>query len=204
MNGIKFVTWMLVLALFLASCTNGDTNPADDATQAPSTAPVTTTGAPGTGTTGGYPYPAQAQVTVASVDSAYPSPVTAQATPTLVPTPLTLRPPASGKANIHGILTSGADKIPDVTDLLLAKAVQADKPGFAPMLSYSDENSPRAVQDKTGLFVFFDVDPGQYGLVISNPMGGTTINDPTINPPAPLLIIVKAGDDKDVGTLNTP
>jgi hypothetical protein len=195
MKPLKLVTWMIVVALLLASCSNGDANPSDNPTSAPAN--------PSAGNSG-YPAQGQPQPTVASVNSEYPAPDNSQATPTLVPTPLTLRPPASGKANIRGILTSGADKQPDVTYLLLAKAVAADKPGFAPMLSYSEDNSPRAVQDQTGLFVFFDVDPGQYGLVISSALGGTVITDPSLNPPQAMIITVAAGDDKDLGTLNTP
>jgi hypothetical protein len=196
MKSLKLITWMIVVALLLASCTNGDTNPTDSTTQTPTSPSANSSG-----------YPAQGQPTPIVpivADSSYPAPNVSQPQATLAPTPLTLRPPASGKANVHGILTSGTDKKPDVADLLLAKAVAADKPGFAPMLSFSDESSPRAVQDQTGAFIFFDVAPGQYGLVISSAIGGAVITDPSTNPPSPLIITVAAGDEKDLGTLNTP
>ena len=197
MNHLKIIPWIIVLALLLASCTNGDVNPTDNPTVPAASSPDNAAG---------YPYPAQGQpvITVASVNSAYPGPDNSQATPTLVPTPLTLRPPASGKANIHGILTTGANKTPDMNFLLLASAVPADKPGYAPMLSYSFDDSPRAVQDSTGMFVFFDVTPGQYGLVIASPIGGANVNDPNLNPPQAMVFTVAAGDDKDLGTINIP
>jgi hypothetical protein len=204
MKRLRIITWMIVAALLLASCTNGEPNPADT-TQAPSNAPTAVSSVPPTSAANpGYPAQGQpAEPTVAAVNSSYPAPDNGQATPTALPTPLTLRPPASGKANIHGFLTSGSDKQPYVADLVLEGTVAASQPGYPPMLKYTD-NSPQAVQDKTGLFVFFDVDPGTYGLVISSPIGGSTINDPTQSTPQPLIFTVKAGEDKDLGTLNIP
>lgn len=83
--------------------------------------------------------------------------------------------------------------------LYLSKNLTADHPGYPPVISFSYQTNPRAAQDDYGNFLFSDIEPGQYVIVVYKPSGQDFIKDSETNQPQ--LIDVKANQILELGTL---
>jgi hypothetical protein len=188
----KKLFWMLLIAVLAAGC-NGTVEPTAD-----STVPAATP----TGSSGNVSYP-DVEPTVPIVDSAYPGPGqpgTVTEEPGPAPTPLAIPTPSNGLAVITGQLLIGGEGGQPFTGVLyLGSTLAASDPSFPPMVAFSEITDPRAVQEaSTGHFMFADVKPGIYALVIWTPVGSTPIEDSTGQY---LLVEVQAGDVKDLGII---
>jgi hypothetical protein len=69
------------------------------------------------------------------------------------------------------------DNEPYLSELLLGELVYSDNQDAPPLVGYSIETSPRAEYDQTGLFVFKDIAPGIYAIVIWTPISATLLLD---------------------------
>jgi hypothetical protein len=170
----------------------------------------TPTGVIGTESTDQTSYPSPNELpTLPDVNTPYPSPAdgsqgsTVSSTQTYFVTELVVPTPSSGMAVITGILLgSGNSESPFVTSIYLSSAILAETTAATPEVKYSEQTDPIAVQDKnTGQFVFSNVSPGQYALVIWTQNGGSPLTDESGN-----IIVFSVGADetKDLGSLHVP
>lgn len=137
-----------------------------------------------------------------SQDEGYPAPET-RAAPEELPESLEVPEPADGRGVVTGqLLTPGPGGTPYIGALYLANTIPSDQQGFPPIIAFSDQTDPLAVQDRTGRFLFSDVPPGTYALVIWNPVASTVIEEPGTNDY--MLFEVTAGEVIDLGVIGIP
>jgi len=87
-------------------------------------------------------------------------------------------------------------------ELFLAKAVSTSDPKVD-LLELDEANSPRALLNrKTGDFIFLNVEPGKYGLIVWEPMNSAPVNDPSTG--ETLFIELPPNHIVDVGILYFP
>lgn len=197
----KQLFWLLIIVMFSASCTLG-IEPTD---QAVSTIEVKITAdqtQPGSETYSPYPYP-EIQPTVPIVEDTYPEPesqsvIVVESIPT--PTPIIIPTPSEGLSIVTGLLLiDGEESRPYISVLYLGSTLKSSDPSFPPMIALSESDDPQAMQDPlTGRFLFTDVKPGTYALVIWTPASSFPILDETGQH---LLIEVQAGEVKDLGVI---
>lgn len=87
--------------------------------------------------------------------------------------------------------------------IYLGEVIEADNPEYPPLIGLDVEVNLIAIQDKEGNFIFEDVQPGKYGLIIWSPFSQTLIEDPD-KEGYPLIIVVKKGELVDIGTIIVP
>lgn len=152
---------------------------------------------------GVYPGPPPVVPTFDYTGEAYPVP-TGDPTPTQPePTPITVPTPSQDLGIVTGtLLTSDPDQQPYLTDLYLGSTIPADKEGFPPMVSLSEATDPKAAQDKTGFFLFTNIKPGFYALIVWNPITSTVIQDEKKE--NYYVFEVKAGEVTDLGEIYFP
>jgi len=157
---------------------------------------------------GGTPEPVPADNTQTSPPATEPAQPTddgGDAIQSPLPTPQVDLPwdaePAEGAAIVRGrieIVQAGVL----LGELYLAKAVPTTNPEVE-LLELDEDNSPRAQLDRsTGQFIFVDVEPGKYGLIVWEPMSSGPVPDPETG--ETLFFEVSAGEVKDLGTLYFP
>jgi hypothetical protein len=84
-------------------------------------------------------------------------------------------------------------------NLVLGEVVDADQPGYPPLVGYSEDSDPKAVLAKNGSFLFVNIPPGKYGIVMTNPLVTNLVEDPKSG--ETLIIKVEAGKITDLGEL---
>ena len=196
MKNIKYFLSLFIVSLIIAGCGTKKTPTVNVVVQTPKS-PVESV----------YPYPYAFEPTPATqVDQAYPGPSTGQQVPEAAYTPeyhvtnLVIPTPGSGKGVVTGqLLIGGEADHPYLATLFLASTIPPSTPDYPPMISYSEEDDPIAVQDvNTGRFLFSDVAPGQYAIIIWSPLGGFPLED---KDGTSVLFTVNAGEVKDLGIL---
>ncbi len=151
-----------------------------------------------------YPYPVQATVPV--VNSVYPGPLEGSGSPEVVGTPeyyvtdLSIPKPSNGKAVVTGqLLVEGVQGKPYLGALYLASTIPPSTPDFPPLVSFSEQTDQLGVMDvNTGRFLFKDVAPGTYAIVLWTPFGGNPLLDSS---GGTLLFDVKSDETKDLGII---
>lgn len=148
-----------------------------------------------------YPPPAAtSEVSNALDPESYPAPTAAAAQPAATGTPLVIPDPGEDTGVVTGkLLTADENGEPYLATLYLARTVDADEEGFPPLIAFSEETDPRAVQDSTGQFVVAEVPPGTYALVIWTPVTSIVIEE--TDSEEYLLFEVKAGEVTDLGII---
>jgi hypothetical protein len=87
-------------------------------------------------------------------------------------------------------------------DLYLATFIQANQPEAKPVIAFSEGQNPKATnQIIDGTFVFTDVTPGEYALVVSNPYNSFVVEEPG---GGSKLVTVQADQVNDLGTIVIP
>ena len=112
--------------------------------------------------------------------------------------------PSPGFGVVTGrLLRLSADSEPYIADLYLGVAIPADQSEFDPIISFSQESDPKAIQNLiSGEFLFTNISPGTYALVIWTPIGSNIIQEPGSD--KFLLIEVMDGELLDLGTIEIP
>ena len=152
-----------------------------------------------------YPNPVE-ETSVPVIDSAYPGPLGGSGNPETASTPdyyvtnLVVPTPGNGKAIITGqLLLGGEDGKPYLATLYLASTVPPSTPDYPPLIAFSEQSDQLGVQDvETGRFLFTDVVPGQYAVVIWTPFGGNPLVDES---GGSILFTVNPGEVKDLGII---
>jgi hypothetical protein len=192
---LPIITMLILLAaLLLAGCGQLDPAPVEPApAQTEAAAPPAVEAYPAGATPTPFDY---------NQDEGYPAPETS-APPEQLPESLEIPEPAGDRGAVTGqLLTPGPGGNPYIGALYLASTIQSDQEGFPPIVAFSDQTDPVAVQDQTGRFLFSDVPPGTYALVIWNPVASTVIEEPGTNDY--MVFEVKAGEVTDLGVIGIP
>ncbi len=148
-----------------------------------------------------YPYPYQ-QATVPVVESSYPGPVS---NPTSAPDPnllesLVVPIPASGLGVVTGqMLIGGEVGQPYISALFLASTLAPSDPAYPRMISFSHETAPMAVFDRSGNFLFADIEPDIYALLFWSPLGGAPVTNMMTG--EYIFVEVKADEVVDLGII---
>jgi hypothetical protein len=190
----KTLTHILLMLLVLGALAACGKSSTPLATQVATVHPAATT-------SGGYPYPAPQETPAFLNSQIYPGPDNPTEVPTENPFPASIDvpTPASDLGVITGQLKSAEEDKPYLGLLILARAVYAKETGVPPMIAYSDTDDPKAVQDVTGKFVFADIKPGVYAIVLWNPGGGTVLMNK--DQQGHLLVTVEANKVTDLGVV---
>ena len=144
--------------------------------------------------------------TSASKDSPLPTPGKNVSASSPIPAPSLGLPdwdaePASGKAIIRGRIEETTPSVL-LGELFLAEAVPTSNPDVD-LLQLDEKASPRAsINRDTGEFIFLDIEPGKYGLIVWEPMSSMPVNDPATG--NTFFIVLQADQVADVGTLYIP
>jgi hypothetical protein len=141
----------------------------------------------------GYPAPP----VVPTVDSGYPEPNSGQSEE-FYATPGPIPQPSSATGVIVGAIQVSNKPIPNLA-IYLAE-VLVDGEGQERVASYDRANSPRAFTDEQGQFVFSNIEPGKYGLVLDTVLSSYLLHLPQEE--IALVIMVDAGQQTDVELLN--
>jgi len=133
------------------------------------------------------------------------SSISPQPTPTREPPPRAALPtPSSSDAGVVGgvlfrdVEDGEATTSPETT-LQLGRVIRDDE-GTPLAVSAGETSSPTTTTDENGGFVFTDVPPDTYGLVLVSPVGSFMIKDEAGND---FLIDVEPGDVVDLGEVHT-
>jgi hypothetical protein len=109
---------------------------------------------------------------------------------------------SAGKGTVRGVLVQIDTNKPLSTDvhgvdLFLAGIINGDFRTAA----LDKLNSPHAATDKDGHFVFSNVPPGEYALVMASPISQFLLHEPN-NQSKDLIVTVEADKPLDLGTLS--
>ena len=194
----------VIIILLLTACGS------KDASESPATTTIvqSSTGAtnpypmeetPSNGTGSENPYPANQDSEI----SAYPGPESSSQSQVAVSnsenfvSELVVPAPSSGRAVVIGQLVNAQDNSPLLTTLYLSIAETKDDPNLPPKVHFSADSDPMAVQDiDTGQFMFSEVAPGKYAIVVLTASESFFLKDSAGNT---LVIDVQADETKDVG-----
>lgn len=141
-----------------------------------------------------------------TLHQAYPAPVDSSELPAVLMFPenfvneLNVPSPNNGLAIISGrLLKAGQSNIPYVSALYLAPVVTSDVPNQTPEIKFSLKSNQLAIQNiLSGQFIFTDVSPGKYAIVMWTPGKSTFLNDSN---GTPVIIEAKPDEVNDIGII---
>jgi len=107
-----------------------------------------------------------------------------------------------GLGTVKGIFLDSNTMNPYQASLFLSKNLTADHPDYPPLISFSYQTNPRAAQDNYGNFIFSNVEPGEYVLVIYKPSGQNYFPNSETN--LPEKIVVFPDEIIDMGKIYYP
>ena len=113
--------------------------------------------------------------------------------------------PAPDKSVIHGVVLDIDSKKPlsdevDGVDLFLAQVLHS--PDGVSMSSLDKTTAPRADPDRSGVFVFSDITPGEYAVVVRSPFS-EVVGRSAADLNKDIVITVTAGQTLDLGEVYT-
>jgi hypothetical protein len=192
------IMMIFILGLILFGCAGKNTT--SSAINTPAN-PPTDTATGDIPTQQAYPYPLEN--IVPTVDSEYPGPVTGpveagtidyQVTNLVIPTPSPENGVVTGQ-----LLVGGEGGVPYIGTLYLAETLPPNKQGYPPIIAFSEQTDQLGSQDvETGKFLFTDVRPGQYAIIIWTPFGGNPLTDKKGDS---LIFSVNAGEVTYLGVI---
>jgi hypothetical protein len=174
----KLVLFALISALILAAC---GTSPKVDVTNSP--------------------------LEQQSAQSPLAAPESAETGDTNTPIQLTQVPlepptPAAGKGVVYGVLVrnlEGMEPEPMTkTRLYLAPVKEAS--GGGTYVSHSPTTDPVTFTNEDGSFIFADLEPGTYGLIVATPLGSVLMKHQDTT--EEVVVTVGAGEAVDLGELH--
>lgn len=176
-NFIFFVT-LIIVACSPLGTSSTNSSPRSEVSENTTAYPVNTLST----SPEGYPYPHPTEE-----DTSHPDKIEIPA-------------PTAGSGVITGkILIQGTNEPYLNSILILGEISTPDQPGYPPLVGYSIESDPRAVQSKDGTFVFDRVKPGKYGIVLWSPLSTFLLADPQTG--ETIFVSVEDGKVTDLGTI---
>jgi len=110
--------------------------------------------------------------------------------------------PEPGKAVVSGKLLDSSSKEPYEASLFLSKNLTAEYPGYPPVISFSYQTNPRAAQDDEGNFIFKNIDPGSYVIVLYKSTGQDFLKEEDNE--LPKMYNLKANEIIELGVVYFP
>lgn len=199
----RIATWAVIslIVVLLAACSQPAATPTTaPVAPEPTTAPATPDAAYPGPATDGYPAPS-------ANSTAYPEP---QPEPTMpVSTePLVVPAPSSNQVGVvTGTIlriTESGQQEPFTGGVIYLGPVLAADTGDEVMVAVDKNTAPQSAFNIFGEFVFVDVPPGRYGLMVDVVQGTVLLNDPSGANNGDLIIEVVGGDTIDLGELAYP
>jgi len=127
-------------------------------------------------------------------------PPTVFVSPTLASNTFTSPVVGSDRVSITGVLQRNTSSPASVSNAILYLGnVHLDANGTPILAGLDKQTAPRVQTDQSGRFVFTDVSPGTYVLVLDRVYQAFLLNDPTSG--KDLLIKLQAGQILDLGKL---
>lgn len=118
-----------------------------------------------------------------------------------IPTSIVPTPSAADKSTITGRLqVNPADPHPVVGAILYLAEIIPESSGTPYLAGFERTHSPRTLTDAAGQFVFVDVDPQQYSLVLDRVSEAYLLGHPN-QAPGDFIFEAVAGQVLDLGTL---
>jgi hypothetical protein len=109
--------------------------------------------------------------------------------------------PAPGKAVLKGQIELTMETIL-IGELFLATAVPTSNPEID-LLDLDTEAAPKAAIDRsTWQFIYVDIEPGKYGIIVWEPLSSAPVNDPETG--KTLYIELSPDQIADIGVLKIP
>jgi hypothetical protein len=205
--------FLLVFVLVSASACNPATttptvvNEVSSAVTTAYPAPLTTSNAYPDPLTEGSAYPAPvisggAYPAPLASGAAYPAPYPSinGASTNVLATPGAIPEPSPESSVITGRLTEQGKPVINAT-IYLAD-IRKDKTGEYQVAAFSRSSSPRAYTDADGQFVFTNIPPGEYSLILDNIATYIVLNVPDGAPDEALKLVAEAGKVVELGTLD--
>lgn len=188
---------LLGIVIFLVSCSEATISKTEKSDTTKTSTPIITES--------GYPSPPLEE----TIESGYPPPVgiptvagypepNSDQSGELYATPGPIPQASSSSGVVVGTIQVNDEPIPNLT-IYLAE-VLVDGEGEERVASYDRVNSPRAFSDVEGQFVFANIVPGKYGLVLDTVLSSYLLHLPQGD--IPLVISVDAGEVTSVELLN--
>ncbi len=110
--------------------------------------------------------------------------------------------PAGDLAVVTGIILRGSPAQPVQQAILYLGQIQVSESGTPVVTSLNKQTAPRSTVDATGRFVFADVPPGDYALVLDLISSTVVLRNPTGG--GDLIVKAQAGKVTDLGSLTYP
>ena len=111
--------------------------------------------------------------------------------------------PELKKGALLGILVQQNGEPYIAPAIYLGRIIEAQQEGYSSIVSLSVDTAPQAIQNKEGKFLFDNISPGTYALVIWTPISQTVLPDP-INNDIFLEIEIVENQIKDLGKIIVP
>lgn len=112
----------------------------------------------------------------------------------------TIPTPSTNKAVITGVLLEGTEELEPASSAILYLAdIVNSTDGRKAAASFDRASSPNTQTDAHGRFVFSEVDPGEYSLVLDRVYNSFLLHDP--DGEGDLLFTAEAGEILDLGKL---
>lgn len=109
--------------------------------------------------------------------------------------------PSNNAATVSGvILDIMTQQAPAESNLYLGLMQETNK--GLPVITLDRDKAPVTTPLKNGQFVFTEVPPGTYGVILFNPDASFLVDDPQ-NTELSLMLTVEAGQTIDLGTITT-
>jgi hypothetical protein len=139
-----------------------------------------TVAAPPAGGQVGDDYPVETTAANNPPSETYPGPPLATNDPlSQYPETLQVTQPDPGKGVVTGrVLELANGEVFLAPSLFLGRLTFASDPNAAPpLVGFSETTSPQGVQDRTGKFMFTNIEPGTYAVVVWTPGSSTLLTD---------------------------
>lgn len=178
----RFSTSLLIISILLVACSNNQTQE--------STSIITPISPEELAYPGYFPYEGNLE---------YPAPVTTENADKFHPDYLVIPTPSPENGVITGKILIENSNEPYLNSLLvLGDVSEPDAEGYPPLVGYSVDSDPKAIQSSDGVFVFDNIKPGEYGIVLWSPISTFLLTDH--NTGDTIFVTVKAGEVTNIGT----
>lgn len=110
--------------------------------------------------------------------------------------------PSAGKGNVAGRLFQikpKGDTVPLASVTVYLGTIKVSSAGKEMAVTLDRIQAPKAVTNAQGNFVFTDITPGRYGLMVDTPTGAALLNNPDTG--SDLIVEVVAGQTMALGEL---
>lgn len=198
MRFLRLIALLSLTLALLSACSGPAATPT-----APAGSPAESAASPIAQSTG-YPAPAEGAYPYPAPNSNPAYPIPEDPTPDVSYDPIVVPQPSSSEVgNVTGTLyrhDSSGQKTPLIASTVyLAKVIKGND-GSEAMVELNAEIAPKAQTNGLGQFVFTDVEPGRYGLMLQTLRGSVLLNNPSDG--SRMVLEISGGKIVDLGEMS--